>query len=191
MKLDHYVIVYFRRPYIAFKAYAQSKLALLLFSTYLNRMLRKKAWFVESYGVHPGIVNTELFNDTFLKKISPFLLNAFTKVYILSKFEKMNVMRLCNTFICMKKLKKTILFINIFMIFIIEIFILWLQPPDKGAVPIVFCAISHGAKCMGGKYISNCESKNTAALQNSEDLQKKLFEFTMNQLKIKEFGKVV
>ncbi|GJQ65516.1 hypothetical protein Trydic_g7617 [Trypoxylus dichotomus] len=131
-----------KQYYVAYKAYSQSKLAQLLFGLYLNGILIERKYNVKSYAVHPGIVNTELFNDTFIKKVSPFVLGLLFK------------------------------------------------PPDKGAIPIVFCAVSSGAKDLGGCYISNCEKKVTSVTKNSEQLQQKLFDFTMNLLKIEEFGRV-
>ncbi|KAI4463059.1 retinol dehydrogenase [Holotrichia oblita] len=130
-----------KEHYVAFKAYAQSKLAQLLFGLYLNDIAKERKFNVRSYVVHPGIVNTEIFNDTIIKKTSPFLLG------------------------------------------------LWFKPPDKGAVPVVFCAISSQAKDLDGCYVSNCLKKETRATKNSEDLQQELFDFTMDLLKIKKFGK--
>ncbi|KAK9711467.1 short chain dehydrogenase [Popillia japonica] len=127
--------------YIAYKAYSQSKLAQLLFGLYLNEILKERKSNVRSYVVHPGIVNTELFNNTIVKKTSPFILG------------------------------------------------LWFKPPDKGAVPIVFCAISPQAKHLDGCYVSNCLKKETPVTKNSKDLQQKLFNFSTDLLKIEEFGK--
>lgn len=53
--------VIYRKYYSAFDAYNQSKLANVLFSYELSRRLKEKDCPVTSNAVHPGIVNTELF----------------------------------------------------------------------------------------------------------------------------------
>ncbi|KAG5880491.1 hypothetical protein JTB14_035202 [Gonioctena quinquepunctata] len=60
-----------RQKYIAGQAYAQSKLAQVLFTNYLERQFRKEGACVQIHSVHPGIVNTELFNGTQLKNVFP------------------------------------------------------------------------------------------------------------------------
>ncbi|CAH1974025.1 unnamed protein product [Acanthoscelides obtectus] len=62
-----------RNRYIPGEAYAQSKLAQILFSNYLNKLLEKEGAHVQVHSVHPGIVNTDLFNSTHLKKLVPCL----------------------------------------------------------------------------------------------------------------------
>lgn len=69
----------FRNQYIPPEAYAQSKLAQVLFSNYLNTLLVKENEKVQVHSVHPGIVNTDLFNGTHLKKIAPWLPALFFK----------------------------------------------------------------------------------------------------------------
>lgn len=53
--------VIYREYYSPFEAYNQSKLANVLFSYELNRRLKEKNCPVTSNAVHPGIVNTDLF----------------------------------------------------------------------------------------------------------------------------------
>ena len=53
--------VIYRKYYSPFEAYNQSKLANVLFSYELNRRLKEKNCPVTSNAVHPGIVNTDLF----------------------------------------------------------------------------------------------------------------------------------
>ncbi|CAH0560515.1 unnamed protein product [Brassicogethes aeneus] len=68
-----------RKQYIAGEAYAQSKLAQLLFSNYLNETMKKEKSFVQSHSVHPGVVNTELFDGTLLKNKAPWIPNLLFK----------------------------------------------------------------------------------------------------------------
>nr|CAH7763647.1 unnamed protein product [Callosobruchus chinensis] len=69
-----------RHRYIPGEAYAQSKLAQVLFSIYLDKFLQKEGAHVQVHSVHPGIVNTELFNGTHLKNLVPWLPNLLFKV---------------------------------------------------------------------------------------------------------------
>ncbi|KAL1505366.1 hypothetical protein ABEB36_004950 [Hypothenemus hampei] len=59
--------------YVPGEAYAQSKLAQILFSNFLNRLMVNENEPVQFHSVHPGLVNTDLFNDTNLKTIVPWL----------------------------------------------------------------------------------------------------------------------
>ncbi|XP_047120945.1 dehydrogenase/reductase SDR family member on chromosome X isoform X2 [Schistocerca piceifrons] len=65
--------------YVASEAYAQSKLAQLLFTKKLESLLRESDSHVQVHAVHPGVVNTDLFNDTTLKKIFPWVPPLFFK----------------------------------------------------------------------------------------------------------------
>lgn len=69
-----------RNQYIASEAYAQSKLAQVLFTNYLDSMCIKEKYPIQVHSVHPGIVNTELFNGTHLKNLMPFVPSLFFKV---------------------------------------------------------------------------------------------------------------
>ncbi|KRT86166.1 dehydrogenase, partial [Oryctes borbonicus] len=122
-KINFDDINYEKQYYVSYKSYSQSKLAQLLFGLYLNGILKERNCNVKSYVVHPGIVNTEIFNETLIKRASPFVLGLLFK------------------------------------------------PPDKGAIPIVFCAVSSQAKDLDGCYISNCEKKETPVTKNSDQLQ--------------------
>ncbi|XP_049790770.1 dehydrogenase/reductase SDR family member on chromosome X [Schistocerca nitens] len=62
-----------KEMYVASEAYAQSKLAQLLFTKKLESLLRESDSHVQVHAVHPGVVNTDLFNDTTLKKIFPWV----------------------------------------------------------------------------------------------------------------------
>ncbi|KAF2904225.1 hypothetical protein ILUMI_01956 [Ignelater luminosus] len=61
----------FRKQYIASAAYAQSKLAQILFSNHLHSLMKQENAPVAVYSLHPGIVDTELFDGTYLKKLAP------------------------------------------------------------------------------------------------------------------------
>jgi len=53
-----------RRPYLASRAYSQSKLANLLFAIELDRRLRTEGSDVISVAAHPGVTGTELFANS-------------------------------------------------------------------------------------------------------------------------------
>ncbi|XP_015370859.1 PREDICTED: dehydrogenase/reductase SDR family member on chromosome X-like [Diuraphis noxia] len=63
--------------YITNAAYAMSKLAQLMSTKYYNKTLANTN--VQVLAVHPGIVNTELFNGTLLKMTMPWILNYICK----------------------------------------------------------------------------------------------------------------
>lgn len=62
-------------------AYAQSKLAQVIFTKTLQDIADKKNLPIRSYAVHPGIVNTDLFENSFLYKFK-WLMNIFFKVIV-------------------------------------------------------------------------------------------------------------
>ncbi|XP_014277052.1 dehydrogenase/reductase SDR family member on chromosome X [Halyomorpha halys] len=65
--------------FITSKAYAQSKLAQILFTIHLDKLLRKNNSNVHVFSVHPGVVNTDIFNGTILKIIFPWVLHYICK----------------------------------------------------------------------------------------------------------------
>lgn len=58
--------------YIASAAYAQSKLAQLISTVHMSRLFSENNIPINVYAVHPGIVDTELFDGTAFKKIFPW-----------------------------------------------------------------------------------------------------------------------
>lgn len=66
--------------YIPLKAYAQSKLAQVLFTIHLNKVLQEEGSAVQVNAVHPGIVNTNLFDDTYIKILLPWAVKLMFKV---------------------------------------------------------------------------------------------------------------
>ncbi|KAL4706199.1 hypothetical protein ACJJTC_018383 [Scirpophaga incertulas] len=60
-------------------AYAQSKLAQLMSSRYINTLLEEEGYKVRSYAVHPGIVNTDLFEGTMFRSVFPWAMRIFFK----------------------------------------------------------------------------------------------------------------
>jgi len=69
---------FFSQGYITNAAYARSKLAQLMLTKYYNKKLSNTN--VQVLAVHPGIVNTELFDGTLLKITMPWLLKYVCKV---------------------------------------------------------------------------------------------------------------
>ncbi|XP_015115199.1 retinol dehydrogenase 12 [Diachasma alloeum] len=60
----------YKAPYFANAAYAQSKLAQILFTKSLDQISREKKLPIRAYAVHPGIVDTELFENSFIDKLT-------------------------------------------------------------------------------------------------------------------------
>lgn len=68
----------FSKGYITNAAYATSKLAQVMITKYYNNILKNTN--VQVLAIHPGIVNTELFNGTLLKMVAPWILRYICKV---------------------------------------------------------------------------------------------------------------
>lgn len=68
--------------YVTLESYAQSKLAQLLFSNYLDALLRVDNVPIQLHSVHPGLVDTDLFEGHLFKKISPWAVKLFFKVIV-------------------------------------------------------------------------------------------------------------
>ncbi|XP_075978994.1 polyprenol dehydrogenase-like [Anticarsia gemmatalis] len=68
-----------KEHYDSTAAYAQSKLAQLMSARYINKMLEQEGCAVKSYSVHPGIVDTDLFEKTMFKKTFPWAMKLFFK----------------------------------------------------------------------------------------------------------------
>ncbi|XP_049874630.1 retinol dehydrogenase 11-like [Pectinophora gossypiella] len=60
-------------------AYAQSKLAQLMSARYINHLLSEEGCRVKSYAVHPGIVDTDLFEKTLFRQMFPWAMKLFFK----------------------------------------------------------------------------------------------------------------
>nr|CAD7568537.1 unnamed protein product [Timema californicum] len=68
-----------KESYLPSAAYAQSKLAQILFTRALERRLRRETAPVQAHAVHPGVVNTDIFNGTFFKRVFPWVIRLFFK----------------------------------------------------------------------------------------------------------------
>lgn len=73
----------FRKFYISQAAYSQSKLCQLMFSKTFDRKLKEQKSNIQVIAVHPGVVDTELFNGTMVKITAPWVLKIFCKVSII------------------------------------------------------------------------------------------------------------
>lgn len=61
-------------------AYAQSKLAQIMFTQHLDKQLKAANSQVLVVAVHPGIVNTDIFNGTLMKTLMPWAPGLLFKV---------------------------------------------------------------------------------------------------------------
>ncbi|XP_075235277.1 polyprenol dehydrogenase-like [Lycorma delicatula] len=68
-----------KNNYIPSAAYAQSKLAQLMFTKILDHRLKNEGKNVRVLAVHPGIVDTDIFNGTFLKTLFPWVIKLLFK----------------------------------------------------------------------------------------------------------------
>lgn len=70
----------YRENYTEIAAYAQSKMCQLMFTKYFNQYLRQLDTGIQVIGVHPGVVNTEIFKETLVEIKAPWFLRLFHKV---------------------------------------------------------------------------------------------------------------
>ncbi|KAK5644185.1 hypothetical protein RI129_008030 [Pyrocoelia pectoralis] len=131
-----------KKLYIPSQAYAQSKLAQILFSNYLNTLMKDSNKRVGVYSVHPGVVDTDLFKEWYLD-------------HLMSRYIRR----------------------------------LFFKSPEAGSISIIYACFSHKLEVGTGTYISNSQITPMSVSAYSTALQRRLFEFTMNELNIKEFGK--
>ncbi|GBP15417.1 hypothetical protein EVAR_80588_1 [Eumeta japonica] len=68
-----------KKHYDTIAAYAQSKLAQLMSTRYINKMLELENAHVKCYSVHPGIVDTDLFQQTMFRKLFPWVMKMCFK----------------------------------------------------------------------------------------------------------------
>ncbi|XP_065226593.1 retinol dehydrogenase 12-like isoform X2 [Planococcus citri] len=71
--------IYMKKNYIEQAAYSQSKMCQLMFTKYFNKYLRKLDTGIQVIAVHPGVVDTEIFNGTLVKMTAPWALHLFCK----------------------------------------------------------------------------------------------------------------
>lgn len=69
-----------REQYIPHAAYARSKLAQVMSTISLEAKMRERNSPVQVMAVHPGIVDTDLFDGTLLKVATPWILSKLSKV---------------------------------------------------------------------------------------------------------------
>ncbi|KAF4530088.1 hypothetical protein B566_EDAN001344 [Ephemera danica] len=62
-----------KKSYVSSAAYARSKLAQVMFTKSLQKRLAARNANVQVYAVHPGVVNTDLFKDTYIRRFFPWM----------------------------------------------------------------------------------------------------------------------
>lgn len=68
-------------------AYAQSKLALVILTIKLQQLFKDRSLNVETFSVHPGVVNTELFKNTMFHNSKVMMLAKVKMHYIKISFD--------------------------------------------------------------------------------------------------------
>jgi NAD(P)-dependent dehydrogenase (short-subunit alcohol dehydrogenase family) len=82
--------------YYPIDAYAKSKLAQVFFTKYLDKYLKDTEVNVSVFSVHPGIVNTDLFEHSSISYV-PLFKDIFYKV-IINRFECVIIINYCYLF---------------------------------------------------------------------------------------------
>ena len=67
---------------------------------------------------------------------------------------------------------------------------IFFKSAEEGSRTIAYAALSPKIENMGGSYLSNCRFVRSHPMAKDKPLCKKLFEYTCDVLKIREFGKV-
>lgn len=153
-----------RNNYYPPEAYNNSKLAQVLFTKQLQKILTEEQSHVQIHAVHPGVVDTELFNQTG-NSLIPWFNRIFFKVT--SVFNNTIERQIYSNF-------------KLFSQF---------QTVDEGSRSIIHAAISPKLEGKGGSYISNCTLVRSQPATKNVALCEKLFAVTCDMLNIEEFGK--
>lgn len=132
-----------------------------MFTTHLEKIFKDENLKIQSHSLHPGVVNTDLFENSSTTYI-PWIRDLLFKV----SFK----LTLIHFFNCLLN------------------FLLRLQTPEEGARTIMYAAISPKLEDKGGSYLSNCSKSKINPITNNVAACKKLFDFTLDSLKIKDFG---
>lgn len=74
-----FFIVFSRKFYYPADAYNKSKLAQVMFSKHLETIFREENLNIQSHSLHPGVVNTDLFQNSSTTYI-PWIREIFFKV---------------------------------------------------------------------------------------------------------------
>lgn len=127
---------------------------------YLQNKFSAEKIPVDSFSVHPGLVDTDLFQTTPLKKLFPWLPSMIFKVID-------------------KYLQCTVIY---------RVGLTLFQNSHKGATPIVYASVSKELEHKGGTYLSNCEIVDCSPYAKNVESQKILFELSKTLVNIKEFG---
>lgn len=69
-----------RKHFNSTRAYNQSKLAQAMFTKTLQEHFEEKKLPIMAFSVHPGIVNTDLFEHTYIKRYLSWVMQIFFKV---------------------------------------------------------------------------------------------------------------
>jgi hypothetical protein len=113
---------------------------------------------MQSHSLHPGVVNTELFEHSSTDYI-PWIRKLFKVITT-----------------------------NYQLSFNLHKSLLLFQTPEEGSRTVVYAAISPIIEGKGGSYLSNCTKWWQHKSARDEVECKKLFDFTCNLLKIQNFG---
>lgn len=69
-----------RKEFVSNAAYAQSKLAQILFTKYLDQRLRDIDSKVQVFAVHPGVVNTDILKSSLYRTLLFWILAILLRV---------------------------------------------------------------------------------------------------------------
>lgn len=132
--------IYSEKSYSAWTVYGQSKIANIMFSNYLNKLLKKDNIPIIVNSLHPGGIMTDLQRDL-----------GFITYYGIS---------FLLSFACIGK------------------------TTQQGCSTTLYCAV-HPSVTDGGQYYEDCNVSKANAYTDNEEEQKKLWDFSEKETKIK------
>ncbi len=167
---------FFRRSYSAHASYAQSKLALIMWTYLLDRTFQRLGNCITCNAVHPGIVNTPLYRHIhwsialFLRPIAQHLfLVGWSKLLHISPGSPLATFHQQNS-----KFTHVFSFDNT----------LSEQTPEEAADGILFAALSDSLEGRGCLYLDNCQAIDSSATSYSTAAQWRLWRWTNDFIKM-------
>ncbi|PWZ54716.1 Short-chain dehydrogenase TIC 32, chloroplastic [Zea mays] len=135
-----------------FVAYGQSKLANILHSNELSRILKEDGVNISANAVHPGVIMTNLFrNRTIVSGISSSLAISF--IYHMSSRIGKALLNSIGRIIC--------------------------RTVEQGAATTCYVAMHPQVRGISGKYFTNCDVANPSSQASDAELAKKLWQFSL------------
>lgn len=146
--------------YSSSQAYAQSKLAQIMFSARLSRHIKDTLGWnnVQTFSLHPGVVLSDLYEHVHLIKYFPFLVPIIKLVTRVSKIKFMITSSKSSSHTTNP--------------------ITMIQDMVQGAETTLYAALSTNLKDVSGIYLEDCDIKQPSKISQDVEEQEHLWELT-------------